>query len=117
MNGLIRELAAWSMTSGWGEVLGLAASVIAIVGVPGALLQAWRARAAADAARLAALETRSRIALLDAVHKLAATVAKLDELDERLAAGDGSALAKSVKAVRREVIGVLSQRSRLTLNQ
>jgi hypothetical protein len=91
--------------------------LIALIGVPWTLWQAWRARTAAEAARDAARTISRRRTLLDAISGLPGYVSMLDDLESQLAGGDWKKLANVVRLVRRELLELQEHRASFTADE
>lgn len=110
MGDTLQRIGAWLAATSLDEMLGFFASLMALIGVPWTLWQAWRARTASEAARDAARMIVRRRTLLDAVRNLPACIGKLDALQSQLMGGDWKLMADVVRSVRRELVELQEHR-------
>jgi hypothetical protein len=77
---LVAWIVSWLNGTSVDEVLGFAASLVALLGVPSAVWQAWRARSAAEAAEVASRNTLAKLSTLRTISQLSAVRERLKDL-------------------------------------
>lgn len=117
MAELVRSWGAWLGASGWASMVGFAASLVSIAGVPFAVWSAWRASRAAEAARAAAREATEKLSRFSGIVSLSAMIEQIEGLKELHRRGSWSMAVTRYSPIRRALISLREEGTVLTQEQ
>jgi hypothetical protein len=110
----VHALASVLSQGGWAEVIGFAASIVSLLGVPSAVWKAKQAQNAADAARRAANDMRTRIVTFEITSTLSMAIEQIEGLKSLHRNKAWPSALERYSPIKRTIIGIRERQTGLS---